>query len=210
MDTKKLKYHTANSRAQRSALASPIRLEILGLFTGPDPLSISDMAQRMGRPAGSLYHHVGLLEKAGILHKAGTRPKGKRFETLYEPVADQFAIEAGEGDAEADAQAVQAMKAAFRMSVRDLEAALKSESSVKVGPGRNVFATRLHLRASPGLLAKLNDHFDALFQLLQAELAKKPDPDPDDQHLSLTMALLPLRGRGAPIGNRKETENEHG
>jgi len=196
MDTKNLKHHTASTPEQRSALASPIRLEIIGLFTGTGPLSISDMAQKMGRPAGSLYHHVGLLEKAGILNKKGTRPKGKRFETLYEPVAERFAIEAGQGDDEANAHAVQAIKAAFRMTVRELEAALEKETSVKEGPGRNLFAGRMHLRASPRMLAKLNEHFDALTELLQAEADLQDEPGPDDQHLSLTLALLPQRGRG--------------
>ena len=41
------------------ACGHPLRLEILGLFTSPEPLAIADMARLMGRPAGSLYHHVG-------------------------------------------------------------------------------------------------------------------------------------------------------
>jgi hypothetical protein len=203
MDTKHLKSVTATS-AQRSALASPIRLEIIGLFMGTGPLSISDMAPLMGRPAGSLYHHVGLLERTGILRKAGTRPKGKRFETLYEPTGERFTMEAGEGDADANAQAVQAISSAFRMTVRDLEAALDSEAGVKDGPGRNVLATRIHLRASPGILAKLNEHFDAIGQMLQAEADRKPEPGPDDQHLSLTLALLPLKGRYGQVDPGKE------
>lgn len=197
MDLKHLKTATAETRAQRAALTSPIRLEILGLFTGTGPLSISDMAHRMGRPAGSLYHHVGLLERAGILRRAGTRPKGKRFETMFEPVAERFSFDAGEGDAEVDAQAVQAVRAGFRMTLRDFEAALEDGANVQEGPDRNLLVARIHLAASPGLLAKLNAHFDALNEILAEESERKSEPGPGDQHLSLTLALLPLRDRGA-------------
>lgn len=196
MDMKHLKSATVETRAQRTALTSPIRLEILGLFMGTGPLSISDMAQKMGRPAGSLYHHVGLLEKAGILRKAGTRPKGKRFETLFEPVAEKFTMEAGEGDADADAQAVQAIKSAFRMTLRDFEAGLSDPNTLRDGPGRNLLVTRIHMCASPRLLAKLNEHFDALNDILQAEAALQGEAKPEGQYISLTLALLPLKGRG--------------
>ena len=196
MDMKHLKSATAESRAQRNALTSPIRLEILGLFMGTGPLSISDMARKMGRKAGSLYHHVGLLEQAGILRRAGTRPKGKRFETLFEPVAEKFTMEAGQGDVDADAQAVQAIKSAFRMTLRDFEAALGNPESVQEGPDRNMLVTRIHMCASPGLLAKLNEHFDALNDILQAEAALQGDAKPEGQYISLTLALLPLKGRG--------------
>jgi DNA-binding transcriptional ArsR family regulator len=196
MDMKHLKSATAETRAQRKALTSPIRLEILGLFMGTGPLSISDMARKMGRKAGSLYHHVGLLEKAGILRQAGTRPKGKRFETLFEPVAEKFSMAAGQGDADADAQAVQAIKSAFRMTLRDFAAALASPDTVQEGPERNMLVTRIHMCASPGLLARLNDHFDALNDILQAEAALQGDTKPDGQYISLTLALLPLMGRG--------------
>ena len=45
-------------KGQRAAVASPLRLEILGLFVSADPLAISDMAALMNRAAGSLYHHL--------------------------------------------------------------------------------------------------------------------------------------------------------
>ena len=55
------------------------------------------MARLMGRTAGSLYYHVGFLEKARLLKRAGTRPKGKRFEALFYPAASRFDLEAEKG-----------------------------------------------------------------------------------------------------------------
>lgn len=189
---------SASGRAQRSALASPLRLEILGLFTSRDPLAISEMAALMGRSAGSLYHHVGILEKAGLLKKTGTRPKGKRHEALFRPVGGRIEMETGTPGGDDPGPVVKVMAAAFRMAERDLEACLREGTCVKEGPGRTLYATRMHLRASPKVLARINRHLQAIEDLLAAEAARDTSPSPDDHHLSLTMALLPLKGRGKP------------
>jgi hypothetical protein len=90
---------------------------------------------------------------------------------------------------------VKALASAFRMTERDLEAALISRNFNQDGPTRNLIAGRLHMRASPKLLAKINKHLQAIEDLLTAEAARNPKPTPEDQHLSLTIALLPLKGR---------------
>ena len=117
---------TASGREQKSALASPLRLEIIGLFTNPEALAISDMAQLMGRSAGSLYHHVGILEKAGLLKRSGTRPKGKRYEALFRPAASRVELDATSSGEESVQLAVKTLASAFRMAERDLESALRA------------------------------------------------------------------------------------
>lgn len=196
MKKKTAKTMRASGDDQRNALASPLRLEILGLFTNPEPLAISDMALLMGRSAGSLYHHVGILEKAGLLLRSGTRPKGKRYEALFQPAANRIEMEADSEAADEVELVVKTLSAAFRMVERDLAAAITGGNCKQEGPDRNVFATRMHFRASPRLLAKVNKHLKALEELLTAAAASETKPKPDDQHLSLTLALLPLRGRG--------------
>jgi len=178
-----------------AALRSPLRLEILGLFTGGVPLAIADMARLMGRTPGSLYYHVDLLERARLLKRTGTRPKGKRWEALFFPAASRFELEAEKGGASADL-ARKTVASAFRMAERDFAAALARGDCVTEGPGRNALAARLHLRVSRELLAAINRHVDAFDALLRAEAERNPEPAPEDQHLSLTIALLPLRGRG--------------
>jgi predicted transcriptional regulator len=185
-----------DSRERLAVLSSPLRLEILGLFTNHEPLAITDMAALMQRAAGSLYHHVGLLEKAGLLKRTGTRPKGKRFEALFFPTATIFEAEAPTGDEDAVAHAVKTMASGFRMAERDLEAALQSGDMVTEGSDRNLLAARIHMRLSPDNLAKLNGHLKALEDfLLSADGAATPRT-PDDQHMSLTIAFLPIKGRG--------------
>ena len=198
MENKPDKTMKASGRDQKSALASPLRLEIIGLFTSREPLAIADMARLMGRPAGSLYHHVGILEKAGLLKRVGTRPKGKRHEALFQPAASRIEMDGDDGGEDSAQLAVKTMAAAFRMAERDLEAALNTGNCRQEGPARNLMATRVHMRVSPQVLAKINEHLQALEDLLNAEATPDPEPSPGDQYLSLTLALLPLKGRAKP------------
>jgi len=182
-------------KSQRAAVASPLRQEILRLFVSAEPLAISDMAAFMNRSAGSLYHHVGILERAGFLKQTGTRPKGKRHEALYLPTASRFEFDTSSGEEDVIASAVKVMAIGFRMAERDLEAALRSDNRPMGGPDRDFYAFRLHLRASPELLAKINEHMNAVLDLLTPNEKTSSKFGPDDQHVSLTLALLPIKGR---------------
>ena len=181
----------------QTALSSPMRLELVGLFTGPEPLSISDMATRLGRPATSLYHHVAILTEAGVLREAGTRPKGKRFETLFELTDHRLELAVEPDDDETARQAIKAMSAALRMAERDFSAAFDRGDLVTDGPDRNLTGLRMHMRASPEALVLLNEKLQAIEDLLQELTAADDEPGPHDQFISLTYLLAPLRGRRA-------------
>jgi len=184
-----------DDEAMRAAVASPLRLEILGLFVSAEPLAISDMAALMNRTAGSLYHHVRILEQAGILKQTGTRPKGKRHEALYLPTAPRFEYDTSSGGEDAVTGAVKLTAAGFRAAERDLEAALRSDNPQMQGPDRDFYALRLHFRASPEHLAKINQHMNAILDLIRPDGKTASEFGPDDQHVSLTLALLPIKGR---------------
>jgi len=178
-----------------AALSSPMRLELVGLFTEPGPLSISDMAERLGRPATSLYHHVRVLEEAGVLRRAGTRPKGKRFETLYEVARTFLELGLDPHDEITARQAGQTMSAALRMAERDFLAALERDDICTEGERRNLTGLRAHMRLSPKALARLNELLNKIENLQQELVMESRDPGPDDQFVSLTFAIAPLRGR---------------
>ena len=117
------------TRQQREALTSPLRVEILGQFTGPTPLSVRDLAERMGRTPHSIYYHVHLMARAGLLREVGRREGGGRSEALYQPVRNRVALEAA--DPGAGLAIRRTMGAAFRMAERDLEAALESSLPIR-------------------------------------------------------------------------------
>ena len=183
--------------ARRDALASPFRLELIGLFGQEDELSVSDMAARTGRPATSLYHHVKVLADAGVIHEVGRRPKGKRHEATFAMSESMMGIAHDPRDPTSKTKIEQAVKAAFRSAARDLVAALDREDANPIGPHRNIFSLILSSRISPDLLAKINERLRALEELIAEADENDPGPTPEDHFLSLTIALAPIRGRRA-------------
>ena len=188
--------HIATTAKERAALSSPIRLEILGSFISADAMSIADIAERMGRPAASLYYHFRIMEDAGILRRTGSRPGTKKSEALYLPVATRFAISVDPESPSTLKDAIKTVSHAFRLAERDFEAALTSGQAKATGKHRNTYATRVHCRINKNTLAEINKHFSAVEKILMREARRSKLPPDADQYLSLTLALLPLRGRG--------------
>ena len=167
------------SPAQRKALASPLRQEILGHFAGTRSLAVADLAERMGRPATALYYHVSQLHDLGFLETAGERRKGKRYETLFRPTAQRFEMPAA-GESEWS-DAIEALTVAQRMAIRDMKGALESGRMRDEGDDRNCIAFRLQGQIDTVSLRAVNEHIDAILDLLE--------------FISLTLALMPLQGR---------------
>ena len=186
---------TEHEAARRAALSSPFRLELVGLFGEQEQLSVSDMAARTGRPATSLYHHLKVLEDAGVVRAVGTRPKGKRFETVSEVAEPVLALAHDPGDPVSRAEIARAVKSTFRNVARDFVAALDREDLQQEGPARNIFNLHLHARLSPEQLAGLNEWLRVLEEKMLEEASKPLGHGPDDQFLSFTIALAPIRGR---------------
>ena len=182
---------------QRRAVSSPLRLELIGLFTERKPLSVAQMAQVMGRPATAIHYHVRVLEKAGLLRRAGRKRGARRPEVLYIPTADVFKMEHRRDEPEVTAAAaLKALSMAFRMAERDMQAALTNPKTKSSGPYRNVFGGRMHCRLSKQDLAELNRHLRAIENMLM-RAQRTHEPSPSDTFVSLTLALMPLRNREA-------------
>ncbi len=182
----------ASSPAQRKALTSPVRQEILGHFAGTDGLSVTELADRMGRPPTALYYHVSQLAELGFLEVAGERRKGKRYESLYRPAAEMFEIDS-EQDTSVD-DIVRTMEIATRSSVREMRDALENDRARIEGPDRNLIGLRLQGPLDPDTLAKVNEHIDSILDVVSG-CGANPAEHPDTEFISLTLALAPLRGR---------------
>jgi predicted transcriptional regulator len=192
---KKSKTLVLRTEEQRRAIASPLRLELIGLFVELKPLSVAQMAQRMGRPATAIHYHVRLLEKAGLLRRAGEQRSGSRPEALYMPAAEIFELEkSGEGNSGDPEAMIKALSMAFRMAVGDMKTALEDSSVRYSGPQRNFIGVRMHCRLSKTELAELNRHLREIEKMLSRP-PTTPEPSPSDTFISLTMALMPLPNR---------------
>ena len=195
MAKRRAKKKTLDTDVQRKALASAIRMELLGNFVEGQPLSVSDLAERMGRPAAAIHYHVKILREAGLLFEADTRRSGSRTEILYAPEADMFAFEQpGSPDEGTMEAARKTLASAFRMAEKDFASALDNPHAAGDGKYRNIFGARLHCRLSKGELAELNKRLREIERFL-ADVHRNHKPSPNDRFVSLTIALMPLRNR---------------
>ena len=69
-------------------LADPSRVEMLERLH--HPASVGELAEDMGVPRTRLYHHVKLLEEAGMIRVVDTRRKGAMEEKVYQVAARSF------------------------------------------------------------------------------------------------------------------------
>ncbi len=75
---------------QVKALANPLRMRILETLAASDPMTTKQVAQKLGEKPTRLYHHVDLLEKAGLIRLTHTRQNRGATEKYYEAIARSF------------------------------------------------------------------------------------------------------------------------
>lgn len=80
-----------NSLGQMKALAEPVRYRIFELLT-LEARTAKQAAELMGMKPTSLYHHFGVLEKAGLIKKVKTQKKRGTTEKYFEAVADKIVL----------------------------------------------------------------------------------------------------------------------
>ena len=73
----------ANKPAHWRALNSPVRNAILQLLISSGPTTVPVIAEQLGRKPKSLYRHVDILLKAGLLVQTGVQPTGRRAAAEY-------------------------------------------------------------------------------------------------------------------------------
>ena len=99
---------------QVKALAHPLRMRILETLAAADPMTTKHVADKLGEKPTRLYHHVDMLQKAGLIRLTHTRQNRGTTEKYYEAIAKQFRAGADLfSDESADDQ-----KNAFRPMIR--------------------------------------------------------------------------------------------
>jgi len=79
------------------ALADPLRVLLVDLVL-EQAMSVTDLAARVGRPKGTVAHHVDVLCEAGLLQVVRTRRVRAVEERFYGRTARTFAFPSSTGD----------------------------------------------------------------------------------------------------------------
>jgi|LSQX01.1.fsa_nt_gb DNA-binding transcriptional ArsR family regulator len=73
-------------------LTDPLRLQIIDILS-PKPMTVNQVASRLGLPNSRLYYHFNLLEQHGLIEVVETRVVNNLIEKLYWLVADEIKID---------------------------------------------------------------------------------------------------------------------
>src|SRR5437879_3237751 len=90
--------HVITSPSQLAALASAARQEIVDVLSRMGAVTVEELAAALGRPADSLYYHLRVLVRAGLVISVGSgRPHGRR-EARFRTVAPELHLQYSSAD----------------------------------------------------------------------------------------------------------------
>jgi DNA-binding transcriptional ArsR family regulator len=170
------------------AIASPARQELVSAI-GEGAATARELAARLGRSRQSLYHHVDVLVRAGLVREAGTRGEGRRRERVYALPGEAMAV-GGRASSRADLPAAnRAAQAMLRLTGREIGAALRERVGQPSGAQREMVALRGKARLGPRDLRRLN----ALIDRIQAILQNAKGGPQARRMYAVTLVLTPAR-----------------
>lgn len=144
---------------QVKALTDPLRQRILGEFLR-QPMTTKQVAQQLGEQSNRLYHHVAILEQAGLVQIVETRQNRGTIEKYYRAVASKFHVdrnlfEFAPESAMADS-GVQLIVTALEVTLFQLQdTRAQTLLGTQLAPENLVFTRALGLRVTPDQIAAL-------------------------------------------------------
>lgn len=180
-----------SSPTQWRAIASTVRLQIVDRLRMLGPSPVPRIAEALDRPADGLYHHIRILERAGIIRKVGEERVATRLQAIYSIAAKDVRLPIERSDAKTASQLARVTGSLFRTADRGVAAALRAGGLKHTGPERDLWC-RIH---TVKLNAKRLTRVNALLNELQHEIdaGKSDDGTPiDGRTISLVIALWPV------------------
>jgi DNA-binding transcriptional ArsR family regulator len=158
---------------QLRALASPMRHRIVAAFEALGRCTVRELADHLDVPAESLYYHLRVLTRAGLVVEAGTKPTERRLAQLYELISRDLEVRI-EGASREFREAYGRMGSALlRWADRAHRAALHDARASQCGEGRQRTMVQFHPRLGPDAIVELNRRLDAI----EAFLLESEDPE---------------------------------
>lgn len=183
--------HVVTDLEQLKLLSDPLRLRIL------EPLcrearTTKQVAEILGESPTKLYHHIDLLEKAGLIRLEETRQKRGTLEKYYRAVATSFraGLEVFSGTGEAD-------DSWASMGAEALASAVEEARGIDVGRYSDDEPVMFVSARVQGSRAEVEAIRDRLESALEELTAGKPDSDESESDADrldyrLVLGLFPL------------------
>lgn len=170
--------------AQIRLLGSPVRNDVVLFLDGEGPATVASIARGLGRPADTLYYHLGRLEEAGLIVRRGEDGgEAAVFDVPGRPVTLRY-----RPDDPANAAAiVDAVGTTLRSVERRFGAALAEGAFELSGPERNLWASRGRGRLTDAELAEVNEAIRRILAIFRGAAGS----DGGRMH-EVTLVVVPL------------------
>ena len=174
-------------KRQMRALAASTRQEIVDVLPRLGTVSVAELAA-----ADSLYYHLRILTRVGLVLTAGSRRANSRREVLFRAVARELTLSYQLGR-NGNGNEVNAIIASMmRLGIHDFRNSFKAGEASVSGPNRELWALRRTAWLSKAQIAEVNRHIQRLMREMAA--AKHPG-----RLFAVTVVLTPLaRPRANP------------
>jgi hypothetical protein len=187
-------FYSIRSKKQMAALKAPMRQEVLDVLAPMGDASIVEIAAALGRPADSLYYHIRILQKVGLVLDAGERKVGAHREALFRTPSSDMRLAYEPGPRGNATNVVPIVDAMLRLTTRDLADGFQHQGVLVEGDNRELWATRTTGWLTSEDLTKVNRYIGRLLNTTTRSDAGH------GRLYGLTMVLTPLN-------RSKETED---
>lgn len=175
---------TLTSLRQVRAIAHPLRFRVFERLTD-DPRTGKQLAELLGTKPTQLYHHLRVLERAGLIRKVATRKKRGTTEKYFEAVSNRIAIDAKLFKSQVAVQDA-ILGQDLRLTFDELLEARRL--SQRVSPKPPVILKRLRIRTSPARIEQLQRTLDEWLSSYEDAAQENAENE-----YAVTMALYPTR-----------------
>jgi DNA-binding transcriptional ArsR family regulator len=176
------------SKRQMRALAASTRQEIVDVLSRMGTVSVAELATALARPADSLYYHLRILKRVGLVLSAGSRGLGGRSETLFRAVASELSLcyQLGKKGNSREVNAI--IASMMRLGIRDFSKSFNTADAVVSGPNRELWALRETGSLAQDQIVEVNRHIQRLRQIMAT-------PGRNGRLYAVTVVLTPLAHR---------------
>ena len=186
---------------QVKALAHPLRVRIIETLASSDPMTTKQVADLLGEKPTRLYHHVNLLQKAGLIQLTHTRKNRGTTEKYYEAIARQFRAASDLFSDESADDQINAIRPMIHTIfdnttaelLRLIDAHKPGDSLEDEGGMLSYIEMHLPEEQLEQVQGKLKEVMDLLQSFADPDSDNDSDPDEDSlRRFRLTMAHYPL------------------
>lgn len=172
---------------QFKALRSALRQEVVDVMESLAPCTIATLADRLGRPAASLYFHVRALQRVGLIKEAGKQGEGRDKATLYALPGRRLRLRYDPAPTTRQRQIGPIADSLLRLARRDVRRGLADPATPVSGADRQLWVLRARGWLTPAEVKRLNQQLASISELL-SDGRERPGASP----IALAFALTPI------------------